>query len=610
MILKNLIIPFHFTANFKLVHKLLFSYIVIIIIPLILVSGVFYKSFSSFSTGHVTYSTKQSFEQAYSFLSYKLNNIKETSNVLIRNENILNMIKTDLYSKDDVLQMENMNSILSFLTSLQDETNVARVRLYVPKELIYANDNRNIFNIDLAITTKWYDILKKSGKTYFWCPSSYLGPDEPNAHLIINNTLFNKDVLSLTKLLLNPENYSDPIAAARFDFLKSDIIRILKKANTFANSLTYIVNSQGEIVAASSVELLKKYKVNDASISLNSSMDVSSWITHHFSNEAALVGYRRLDNTDWCMVTVIPMGNIAAESKHMRNYILVFSIMILTGAIVLAYIISYSITKGISELAGKMRNLHKGELEPIDMPPRKDEIGMLIENYNYMTERMIELIREQYRSGQELKNAELKALQAQINPHFLYNTLDMINWFAYKNMGKEITATVESLARFYKLSLSNGKEIISIGDELLQVSSYFHIQSMRFGNKINLNINIDDEIRHYSILKLILQPIVENSILHGILYKESKSGTITISGKLKDHIIILKVEDDGIGIPEDKLIAIMEDKIKSNYGGGFGIRNINQRIKLYYGSEYGLTYFSDYGKGAAVEIMIPAVIQL
>lgn len=606
--LKKFKIPFQLAANLKLVHKLLFSYIIIIIIPLILVSGVFYKSFSSFSTGHVTYSTKQSFEQAYSFLSYKLNNIKETANVLIRNENILNMIKTDLYSKDDVQQMESMNSILSFLTSLQEETNVARVKLYVPKELIYANDNRNICNIDLAITTKWYDILKKSGKTYFWCPSSYLGPDEPNAYFITYNTIFNKDVLSLTKLLMNPENYSEPIAAARFDFLKSDIIKILKKSNTFANSLSYIENSQGEIVAASNVEFLERYRVNDVSISRNPSINSSNWIIHHFLNESALVGYRRLDNTDWCMITVIPLGNIAAESKRIRNYIIIFSIMILTGAVVLAYIISYSITKGISELAGKMRNLHNGKLEPIDLPPRKDEIGILIENYNYMTERMIELIKEQYKSGQELKNAELKALQAQINPHFLYNTLDMINWFAYKNMGKEITATVESLARFYKLSLSNGREVITIGDELLQVSSYFNIQSMRYGNKIILNINVDDEMRRHSILKLTLQPIVENSILHGILYKENKTGTINISGNLEENILILRVEDDGIGIPEDKLLAIMEGKVKSSHGGGFGVRNINERIKLYYGSGYGLTYFSQYEKGTVVEIRLPAVL--
>lgn len=605
MILRKFRFTINFITNLKLAHKLLLSYIILILIPLTLLSWTFYKNFSKFATDNITYSTKQSFEQAYSFLSYKLYNIKETSNMIIRNDNIINIIKNDIYEKDDVLQMESMNSLLTFLTSLQDETNVVRVRLYVPNELIYANDNRNIFNINSLQNAEWYDILNKSGKSYFWSPSSYLGPDDPNTPIVEFNKIFNKDVLSFTKLLKDPENYSESIASVRFDFYKNDIIKILNKANTFADSLSYIENSQGEIVATSSNELLEKYRVKGISTD-NFSNTFTHWSTHHFTKEDALVGYRHLESTDWYMVTVIPLGNISSESNHFRNYLLIFSLVILISAAILAYIISHSITKGVSELASKMRNLHNGRLEPIVMTPRKDEIGMLIEDYNYMTERMLELIKEQYRSGQELKNAELKALQAQINPHFLYNTLDMINWFAFKNMSDEIISTVESLARFYKLSLSNGKEVISIKDELLQVSAYFHIQNMRFRNKITLNINVDDEVKQYGILKLTLQPIVENSILHGILCKESKSGSITISGRLDGDSIILRVKDDGIGIPEDELRKIMEGKVKSSHGGGFGIKNINERIDLYYGNSYGLSYISGYGKGTIVEIKIPS----
>lgn len=603
MIFKRFKVIYQYIANLKLVHKLLLSNILIILLTIALMSGIFYSNFSSFVTGHVTYSTKQSFEQAYSFLSYKLNNIKETSNVLIQNESIVNIIKNDLYSQNVLRQMESMNTLLPFLNSLQDETNVARIRLYVPNELIYSSDNRNIFNINSVVSAKWYKVLKESGKASYWSPSANLGMDDSNADLV-TNPLYNKDVLSLTKLLLDPSNYTEPIAAVRFDFLKSDIIKILNKARTFDDSLCYIENSQGQIVASSSMELLQKYKISDTPIN-DPSVNSSHWNTEHFSKETALVGYRHLDNTDWYMVTVIPLGNFAKESSYIRNYILVFSLLILAGAIVLAYKISHSISRGISELAGKMRNLHNGKFEPICLPPRKDEIGLLIEDYNYMTGRMIDLIQEQYKSGQELKSAELKALQAQINPHFLYNTLDMINWFAYKNMNAEITATVESLARFYKLSLSNGKEVITIKDELLQVSSYFNIQSMRFKKAITMNISVDDELYDCNILKLTLQPIVENSILHGILNKESKSGSISISGKLEGNAIILEVEDDGVGISQEKLLSIMEGKVKSTHGGGFGIRNINDRIKLHYGNMYGLSYSSQLGKGTVVKITIP-----
>jgi two-component system sensor histidine kinase YesM len=252
-----------------------------------------------------------------------------------------------------------------------------------------------------------------------------------------------------------------------------------------------------------------------------------------------------------------------------------------------------------------MRKAEKGDLELISVRPGKDEIGELMESFNFMIQRIKILIEEQYKSGQEIKSAELKALQAQINPHFLYNTLDLINWTAIKYNVPEISSTVKSLSRFYKLSLSKGRDTVPISDELEHVKLYTDIQNRRFENKIILDIQVEDRILGYNVPKIILQPIVENSILHGILEKDDKAGRITITGALQQDTIILKVSDDGVGMDEEAINDILNAKTDEIYG--YGVWNINNRLRLYYGEEAGLLIRSEIGKGTEAEIRIPAV---
>jgi two-component system, sensor histidine kinase YesM len=375
--------------NLKIAHKLLLSYFILILIPLSLISFLFYQNFSNFVKENITYYTKQSFEQTYSFLSYKLNNIKGISEVPIKNSEIVNILKGDINSKNLMQQMQSMNKLLQILSPLEDDSNIARVRLYVHSDFIYSNDNRNILSINSIKGTKWYNMFTKKNKAYIWAPSSYLGPDDPKTKFLATQ-LYNKDLLSLTRLILDPANYKKSIAAVRFDFYKNDIIKILNKANTLHNSFSYIVNSDGEVIATSSTKLLEKYRVKSDYFH-NSNNDITNWNTYDFSKEEALVGFHALENTDWRMVTVIPYGDINSVSQSILSKLLLLTMIIISCAFLLAYIIAYSITNGISGLSHKMRNLHNGKLEPIATSSRKDEIGMLIEDYNYMADRITEL---------------------------------------------------------------------------------------------------------------------------------------------------------------------------------------------------------------------------
>ncbi len=603
--IKKLKSVFLLITEMKLMRKLVLSYFALILVPLVLITTVFADFTTKFTTSHITYSAEQSFDQAFSFLTFKLHNIRDISSTLIRNKELINILVAP--QKEDLLSsISNMNSIVLYATAIQDGIYVSRVRIYVPDGLMYSDENLNIFNMNRIINTKWYEEINKQGRTYLWLPSSYMEPEDKNNNpLPKSQSSDSGDILSLARIIVHPNDYVKKLGAIRCDFPKSSIVDILKKANIMNNSVTYIINSEGSMVASSDEKLTYNHGISMSQLK-SLSAGKGSWSQIQNGNQSYWVGARLVDSTDWYMVTVLPSDEVLKQSGILKNKMILILVLVSTIAILFAYAISYSFNKRIVLLASKMRDLHNGKLEPLVVRKKNDEINMLIDDFNYMTERMSQLIKEQYKSGQELKNSELKSLQAQINPHFLYNTLDMINWYAWNNSGQEIITIVEDLAKFYKLSLSKGKDIITIEDELAHVSHYFQIQNMRFGN-LNLAIHVPEEVKKYSILKITLQPIIENAILHGILCKESKSGSINITGTIKDNIIELTVSDDGIGMDEEKLEKLQRGEVGASSENGYGLTNINKRIHLHYGEDFGLEFSSHYGQGTVVRVRFPAV---
>lgn len=591
---------FKFLANSKLMTKLLLSYLILIIFPLGILALLSYNTISQAITDKTTYSAKQSFEQSYSYLSYKLRNVSNKAIQLTANKTLRSTISTDQRNYDENLELslKDYKALYSYLAELENPDDAIRVRIYINPSLSFTANRQNIFSLNDVNNSVWYKQLQQNKDRFIWIPSDYFSGD--NTYMT-NTDLKTNETLSLGMKILHPDNYTVDVGVARFDFSKLSIVSILDNANSIRNSVSYLINSHNTVVAASCDTLHEKYLFSLSGIGENK----VNWNYRDIENEKYLVGTQKIKNTDWYMVSAIPYSQITYDSRRILNYLLILLIIIVSVAYTVAFIISRSITKRVSKLAERMNNLRGGKLRPMSSSKSKDEVGVLIDNYNYMTEKMSELIEYQYKSGQELKNAELKTLQAQINPHFLYNTLDMINWYGQKSGSPEILSIVSSLTKFYRLSLSKGKDTISIKDELAHVESYFVIQNMRFQNKLNLVVDVPEEIINYQILKITLQPLVENSILHGIMWRESKSGTIIISGTMKDNTITILIKDDGVGISPEKLKAITDGTLSSQ-GSSFGVCNVNDRLKLYYGQEFGLAYESKEGEGTIVSITLPA----
>jgi two-component system sensor histidine kinase YesM len=297
-------------------------------------------------------------------------------------------------------------------------------------------------------------------------------------------------------------------------------------------------------------------------------------------------------------------------SKWIITNIIVL-VIVLIFSMITAWMISGSITKPIRELHKTTRFIAAGNLDVRVENKNVDEIAGLSMSFNVMIEKIKELIENSKKEQENLKKSELKALQAQINPHFLYNTLDTIVWMAEANKTEQVIEIVKALSNFFRITLSKGRDWISVRDEVEHIRSYLIIQKIRYRDILDFDITVSDEILDYKILKLTLQPIVENALYHGVKNKRSR-GTITIKGILDtDKSILFEIRDNGIGITEDKLQKIQRE-LKDGSAeaiitdSGFGLANVQKRIKLYYGKQYGLCIASEHGNGTTALIKVQA----
>ena len=235
-----------------------------------------------------------------------------------------------------------------------------------------------------------------------------------------------------------------------------------------------------------------------------------------------------------------------------------------------------------------------------------NEIGSLTRSFNVMTHRIRELMEQNVKEQEQKRKIELKALQSQINPHFLYNTLDSIIWMAEGKKNEEVVIMTASLARLLRQSISNEDELVTVGQEIEYVRSYLTIQKMRYKDKLEFEIKADPSITQVPIIRLVLQPLVENAIYHGLKYKDSK-GLLTVHGYMKGENAVIDITDDGVGMDEETLKHIY-DKHKVNYrSNGVGVYNVQQRLVLYYGKDYGIIYHSEKGKGTTASVVIPGI---
>jgi two-component system sensor histidine kinase YesM len=317
---------------------------------------------------------------------------------------------------------------------------------------------------------------------------------------------------------------------------------------------------------------------------------------------------------DYMLFEVNQAGQQYKENRtQFARWTIIYMILlpcVLGFSIAAAWIISASIYIPIKKLHDVTTTITKNDLQALVTSENVDEITELGMSFNIMIGKIRELLDAKIREQENLKKAELRTLQAQINPHFLYNTLDTIVWMAEANKTADVIEIVRALSSFFRIALSKGKDWISIRQEIEHVASYLTIQKMRYRDILDYKIEVDEDILDGTILKLTVQPLVENALYHGIKNKRN-GGAITVRARRTDHdLVLLEVHDDGVGFTPYKLARIQADMDSDSDAitlkdGGFGLENVNKRIKLFYGKQYGLTVDSQYQEGTRVTLAIP-----
>lgn len=292
-----------------------------------------------------------------------------------------------------------------------------------------------------------------------------------------------------------------------------------------------------------------------------------------------------------------------------RISVVIFAAILLSAVLVSRRII-FGITKPISRLCEVTRQAASGDFEVRAQKEQNNELDVLNTSFNQMVEKIGKLVEDIRVEQLNLRATELKLLQAQINPHFLYNTLDAIIWLAEAGQKEQVVQMVSSLSNFFRTTLSKGQDFVTVREEESHIRSYLQIQQFRYRDILEYEIDIEQELLPCRILKLVLQPLVENALYHGIKNKRGM-GRILVSGTKEDGNMVFRVRDNGIGMDKERLDHVKKliggEPIAKDVSSGFGLFNVNQRIALNYGAQYGITIESEYGEGTEVTATIPVI---
>lgn len=410
-------------------------------------------------------------------------------------------------------------------------------------------------------------------------------------------------VITLSRDIRNRTGSDDSDSVFFIDLNYSAISGLCDQNSIGEKGYVFILNEDGNIVYhPQQQQLYNELQTENIDMVMNAESDTV--ITDN-GDQGKLYTLSRSEKTGWTVVACMNVGELLKNTRKAQSIYVLTAIVLVVVALWISSIIARMITSPLQKLRDSMAKVQEGDFETADVEiPSENEIGSLTKSFNVMTHRIEELMEQNVYEQQEKRKSELKALQSQINPHFLYNTLDSIIWMAEGKKHEEVVLMTASLARLLRQSISNEEELVPIWQEVEYARSYLTIQKMRYKDKMEFQIDVNPSITGIKIIKLVLQPIIENAIYHGLKYKESR-GLLLVKGYEDGENVVLEVKDNGVGMDAETLEHIFEQHKVNYQSNGVGVYNVQKRLKLYYGNKYGITYESEKGKGTKATITIP-----
>lgn len=589
-----------FLNNISIKNRLLIYFLSLVLIPSTIIVISLYQKSSSTISENMTDSIDRSMNMMELNVLETLEQINDITTKIYTSNTLQGILSSDKPG-DDIGIINEMTQLNTLLDSYS-LTNMGRTKFTLNLFLMNRPEYHlfpfitHVSSVESVQDQGWYQSMPF--KSRFRVLGLYQGNSDvdalPSYYIRTAKQLYELDNLAIP--------YAGLITA---DVNIADFGKIMDSLKPSPHSEVYILNETGQVMVGPRMS-----EVNQPFIGQNLIHPAKE--THDFQsrlgtfqNAESLVASKFIPQLNWQIVTVSPLRDLNGKLLSFRNVMILVILISMVMAFILALYLSNNITNPIRKFVRAISTTDS-ELFNVSIEyKRNDEFLYLFQRFNKMIRQMKELVNQLYVSEVNKKKAELEALQAQINPHFLYNTLDSINWMALKKQVPEISLMVTSLSDFFRLTLNKGRSIILLEDEINQMQAYLTIQQIRLSHKLTFTIEAPSELLQFITVKLILQPLIENAIIHGFNSSRGR-GHLTINVNVDGNELYVRITDNGSGSPSDvrKIMELLSPHVEET--ASFGIRNVNTRIQQWFGEQYGLHYEANSDQGLTAIIHLPA----
>ncbi|MEC0172374.1 sensor histidine kinase [Paenibacillus graminis] len=592
----------------------LLAYTLLILLPVSIMLGSFYQRSNGILEKEVTRTMQLTLKQAGMNLTYKLNHIRDSSNSVFMNQ----ILYDNLLQKDKISdQLGQIKELRNLAETAQENEDIFRLRFFVDASRMYGGDRINLYPLADMDKYPWYEAVKEAGGGIVWT----------GVYPEIYNDYGEKKIFSAARMLRNPRDYEEIVGILVMDVSEMLVQEIVSELQFSEKYAPYLIDGRGKLIyGTDGPEGLEPDAAADSSQALNQlPEELLSAVSHSeegivkrtIGRDKVNVVYTTVGTTGWKLVAQVSEAEISHRATALGQFTSIatlagITVMFLVLVFVLLMFMIQGMQRRVQMILRMIRKEGIGWLEDRRSLPDGD-FRLLERSVDHLIHKVNNLMEESYRAKMQEREAQLRTLQAQINPHFLYNALDMINWSAISHDAEDTSEMIEALAQYFRLSLNKGRDNVSIADELELARVFLEIQQNRFPSTFTFSIQAESGLESYIIPKLTLQPLVENALLHGIRKTKNKQGTIEISVCLENGDVVLTVADDGIGMDPQQanclLLQPAAGQTAEGLDGSFGLYNVHERIRYFAGNRYGLSIETKLGTGTAVRVTVKAVIR-
>ncbi|CAH1219780.1 hypothetical protein PAECIP111891_04973 [Paenibacillus allorhizoplanae] len=592
-ILQKLIPTSHWFRNQRIRYKIILIYFPLIFVPLFVLGFVSNQVYTNAIVKKTIKNVSDNSSLIITRITGMLTNVESCANMLTINLNkVIVEDPQSLAAPETSLQMyTQITNQLSF--ALLVFPDVQSAAFIDTNNRIYGSNVLMERNRDWITTSPLLKQIDASSGNNIWFPMQ-------RRDYLTNGS--QETVMTLGKRIVNIYT-GQKLGLLVLNIKESSLSAIYQKIGSIQDGSYFIVDDEGVVISSQHPEDVLQEVANS---------EMKRWITSSkhaseptsFKYEKTLVVSSDVPSFGWKLISKAPLASLTADTHKITLLIVLLGIVCLFFALLGAGMLSQLIAKPIMGLTKYMKKVKEGSLDIEFQVNSEDEIGMLSSGFNAMIRRIQELLTNINWEQKKKREYELALIQAQIKPHFLYNTLDVIYTLSEMGRTRDVQRTTKALADFYRAALSKGRETITIEEEIRNVKDYLAIQRIRYSDVFTYEFDIHNEVLIGQIPKLTIQPLIENAIYHGLKTKGSL-GLLKVTGEIVDAKIKIIVADDGVGMDADRLKAIVKKTESPQEAVGYGFKNVNDRIQLYYGDEYGLQITSEQGQGTEVTLWLP-----